>query len=53
MMISAGKVENIDDPNGTNAICFGINSTNQIVGVYTNSSGNTRGSNTLPEYSAI
>ena len=39
LMISDGKVKNIDDPAGSNTICFGINSSNQIVGVYSASSG--------------
>jgi hypothetical protein len=43
MMISGGKVKDIDDPEGTNTICFGINATNEIVGLYTNSSGNAEG----------
>jgi uncharacterized membrane protein len=48
LMISGGKVTNIDDPSGVSTICFAINSTNHIVGDYFDTSGNPHGF----EYSA-
>jgi hypothetical protein len=43
MMISGGKVKNIDDPKGVTTTCFGINSRNQIVGAYFDTAGNPHG----------
>ena len=43
MMISAGKIKNIDDPKGVSTACSGINTSGQIVGFYTDTSGNPHG----------
>jgi len=43
MMIAAGKITNIDDPEGVSTICFAINTTNHIVGDYFDTSGNPHG----------
>jgi hypothetical protein len=43
MMVSDGKVTNIDDSNGVQTICFAINSANHIVGDYIDTNGNPHG----------
>jgi hypothetical protein len=43
MLISGGKVKNIDDPKGVSTDCFDINSKNDIVGSYFDSAGNPHG----------
>jgi len=43
LMISGGKVKNINDPSGVTTTCFGINTAGDIVGLYTDSSGNPHG----------
>jgi hypothetical protein len=48
LMISGGKVTNIDDSEGVSTVCFAINSTNHIVGDYFDTNGNPHGF----EYSA-
>jgi len=43
MMVSGGKVTNIDDPKGATTDCFDINSSNEIVGAYYDSGGTSHG----------
>ena len=43
LMISGGKVTNIDDSKGVTTDCFSVNSAGDIVGLYTDSSGNSHG----------
>ena len=43
MMISGGKIKNIDDSKGVSTTCFAINTSDQIVGLYTDTSGNPHG----------